>query len=713
MRRVAPVVSLLLLSISAYASIRAADIPDDFPRFIVPGHQREMDALRALFWQHYQKPGPFCTIWDQWIPEAVLWPATSKRDQIANGWAHALLTRPIDDDGYVATQQHDGPAHAQGWPFPRWYDGGGAGWHFAPIGVAGYDAPRIAKPDEWRLDGATGGAVDPKTGWHTNPTAPRVVFTPPAINVDAPLHAPFLRLNWRGKGLAGATAYVEWTTSRDASFDVSRRIELPVPTDEAVETRTMIAAYRHPKWSGTITGLRIVLEHVPQGAGASVTIKSFHTAFDSRHNVNNFNFVSGCCDYVALTGDIDFVRRNISRMRRAMNALREFDIRRRKLVYTPWIGHDGRSGLTRNAAGEKTLRPGFGIGNNYWDLLPFGGEDALATVYCYAALNKLAALELAIAEHPEWNAPDDGAFDPADLTRLAYEIKAFAGGHFWNDITGRFGCAIDSDGYLHDVGATFLNTEAIYLGFATDAQAKSICDWLAGDRVVDGDTSTGADIYHWRFGPRSTTRRNLDYYVWGWSAPEAIPWGYQVQDGGAVLGWTYHDLMARLTTRGPDDAAARLRAIADWYIDVQSAGGYRLYYSADERRGTLQGGNKPGGIGVDMEFVESVLPPQVLIYGFLGLRPTPDGQGFTLHPRLPKDWPSLTITNIHVAGATIDVTATRERLIKIHGTIPAGTWRGEARRNGQLVAQSESAGGAGEHQMQFADADTVTVTHVR
>src|SRR3954454_10058883 len=71
--------SLLVLSIVFMTHARAADIPDDFPRFIVPDHQPQMDALRALFWQHYQRPGPFCTIWDQCAHEAVLWPATSSR----------------------------------------------------------------------------------------------------------------------------------------------------------------------------------------------------------------------------------------------------------------------------------------------------------------------------------------------------------------------------------------------------------------------------------------------------------------------------------------------------------------------------------------------------------------------------------------------------------------------------------------------------------
>src|SRR5438046_1002837 len=128
MQRRSCIVSLSLVwLIALHAAARADDIPDDFPRFIVPGHQREMDTLRALFWQHYQRPGPFCTIWDQWIPEAVLWPATSRREAIAGAWAATLLARPMGDDGYVATQQHDGPAHAQGWPFPRWYEGGGVG----------------------------------------------------------------------------------------------------------------------------------------------------------------------------------------------------------------------------------------------------------------------------------------------------------------------------------------------------------------------------------------------------------------------------------------------------------------------------------------------------------------------------------------------------------------------------------------------------------
>ena len=56
---------------------------------------------------------------------------------------------------------------------------------------------------------------------------------------------------------------------------------------------------------------------------------------------------------------------------------------------------------------------GEGIGSNYWDLLPFGGEDALGTVYYYDALLDLAELEEQIAAHPQWCvATGADAFDP-------------------------------------------------------------------------------------------------------------------------------------------------------------------------------------------------------------------------------------------------------------------------------------------------------------
>jgi hypothetical protein len=642
-------------------------IPDDFPRFIVTGHQDLMETMRELFWLHYQPAGPMIPLWDEWLPMSTLWPAREAGPELRamrRKWAEALASRIFTDEGYVQTQQHDGPAHAEGWPFPLWQQAGGIGWHFAGTGVAGYDAPR-ATPEGWQLTGAQGEAVNER-GWPIELGAAGATASPPAFAIEAKA-SPYLRLNWWAEDLDGADGYVEWTTPEHPEFGPERRAYfspavrqavawLPMGgeggrtvADAAAETRTMIRMHHLRGWHGMITGLRIAFAN---RGPARIVIKSLHTACDTRHNVNNLNFIRGCHDYFAWTRDIAFLRGQMPRLRMALRFVQnEFDTRRRKCVYTTWPGHEGRSGV-RYVRGKKVVIRNEGIGSNYWDLLPFGGRDALASIYYFDALGKFADLEEQVAGHPEWNIrAGSEAFDPIELRRHARQVRDYGGKRFWNDATGRFG-TVDLDGRLHDYGFTFLNNEAVYYGFATTEQARAIHDWLDGRRVIPGDTSSGPDIYHWRFGPRSTTKRNLDYYFWAYCNPESIPWGNQVQDGGAVLGFSYHDLMARLRTAGPDDAWRRLREILAWFTETQAAGGYRKYYK-DPARGTMQGGNVPGGLGLDMEFFESVMVPQVMIYGFLGLRPTADG--LELSPRLPAEWPDLAITRIHFQEHVLDI----------------------------------------------------------
>jgi len=486
-------------------------VPRDFPRFVVPGREREMDGLRQLFHLHYAGAGPKATLWDGWLAKASLWPATSSRAALRAAWRGALLGRKIDAEGYVSTHQHRGLAHNNGWPFPLWTQIGGKGWHFATVGQP-FGVPRSTASDGWTLDGCRDLGVDPKRGWRVEIQADDATLTTPPMKVDS-IVAP--------------------------------------------------------------------LEIRPGG---------------------------------------------------------------RKVV------HRGR-----------------GIGNNYWDLLPFGGKDCLATIYYHDAVRRMAAVERQVAAHPEWKVPRaDEPFDPADLSRHAAEVKAHAGKLFWNATTGRFVAAVDADGKAWDYGYTFVNCEAIYYGFATPEQARSIVDWLRGRRLVAGDTSRGRDIYHWRFGPRATTRRNVEYYICAWTAPESLPWGGQVQDGGAVLGFAYYDLMSRIATTGPDDAWRRLRETLAWFAEVEAAGGYRAYYRVPGR-GSLQGGGRPGGLGMDEEFFESVLLPQVMLYGFLGFRPRLDG--FALAPRLPKGWPSLTVTRIAWHGQVFTIKAVGTGL---HVTCDAG-----------------------------------------
>jgi hypothetical protein len=650
------------------APTSAAPVPEDFPRFIVAGHEPLTKSLRDLFWLHYEPAGPLIPLWDEWMPMATLWPARGEGDELGAmraRWAAALASRTLNAEGYVHTRQHDGPAHAEGWPFPFWMHAGGVGWHFAPIGIAGYEAP-LTTPEGWELSGAVSEEVDGR-GWNVGIAKPQASVTSPASSIAAKT-SPWVRLNWWAAGLEGAECFLEWTTDEHPAFGPDRRMPFSAAVGDGelntpvVETRTMVPVYRSPQWKGTITQLRLSFGN--PGA-AKVVIKSIHTASDTRHNINNLNFIRGCHDYFVWSRDVDFLRSQIGRIREALRFVeREFQTRQRKCIYTTWPGHEGRSGV-RWVNGVKSIVPGEGIGSNYWDLLPFGGEDALATIYYYDTLLDLAEVEEVIAANPKWSLnAAEGAYDPGDLRRHAQEVKQYAGQRFWNADTGRFGTR-DLDGRLYDYGFTFLNNEAVYYGFATPEQAASIHAWMTGARIVASDTATGTDIYYWRFGPRSTTRRNEDYYVWNWSRPESVPWGYQVQDGGAVLGWSYHDLMARLGTAGPDDAAARLAAIAQWFNETQTEGGYRAYYGKDPARGTMQGANVAGGLGLDKEFFESVLVPQVMLYGFLGFRPTIDG--FAIDPRLPADWPELTITRVHLHDYVLDVTARRGGRVVVKG----------------------------------------------
>ncbi len=581
--RASSLLTVLLLLIRVAA---AAPVPEDFPRFLVPGHEQDMETLRELFWLHYVPARPLSTLWDGWLPMASLWPATEANvaDQAnRQRWRAALLARKIDAEGYVSTHQHRGLAHNDGWPFPLWSQVGGRGWHFSlagqPYGPQ-FNIHQTGNTDGWEFHGAADRGIDPAQGWNLELTAADASITTPEFNANSYV-APFIRIGWQAAGLSVSDQpSLEWTTAEQPEFSRERRVFFSPPTEADGMTFTHVPLYRHPQWQGTLTRLRLNFGNAKPGA--KLTLKSFITAVDSRHNINNSFFIQGSSDYFRWSGDIGFLRENIQRMRMALRyAMNEFRTRENLCVTTPWVGHDGTSGLVIGTDGKKTVRHGRGIGNNYWDLLPFGGKDCLATIYYFDAVRRMAELERQIAAHPQWNIPGGPLpFDAEDLAGHAQEVKDHAGRLFWNATTGRFVAAVDGEGAVHDYGFTFVNCEAIYYDFATEEQARSILDWLCGRRTIAGDTSQGEDIYHWRFGPRSTTLRNVEYYTSVWSNPESIPWGGQVQDGGAVLGFSYHDLMARLKTTGADDAWQRLKAVLAWFREVQHAGGYRAYSSA-------------------------------------------------------------------------------------------------------------------------------------
>jgi hypothetical protein len=601
-------------------------------------------------------------LWDAWLPHATLWTDQKKRAQ----YRASFLNRRIDAEGYVSMQQHRGMAHSEGWPFPAWQQSTGRGWHFSTQhevwAIQNFQLKPLTDTNGWQILGAAIEGIDPARGLQLKATSDVVNITTPEFRCGT-IVAPFVRLEWATHGLSSAsTPTVAWLLDGETQWKQGRTATFSPPRDGDGLQYANIPLYRQPGYAGVLTRYRVTIDHA---ADSRIDLKSIITAVDTRHPITNALFLRGSSEYFLWTHDVEFLAANIGRMRKALRfALDEFQVRQTKHVRVPWVGHDGRSGLVVDADGKTVRRFGLGVGNNYWDLLPFGGHDAIATMYLFDALEYFAPVERAIAAHPEWAVPaGEPPFDAEELVALATAIRDDFQQRFWNDQHGRFVGWVDLESRAYDYGFTFVNLEAIHYGLATPDQARRIFDWLDGRREIAGDTSRGADIYRWRFAPRATTRRNIETYVWPWYAPETIPWGDQVQDGGAVLGFSYFDLMSRLQTLGPDNAWQRLQVILDWYREVQQEGGYRAYYSKPGR-GNLQGGGTPGGLGLDQEFLESVLVPQVMLYGFLGFRPTIDG--FTVAPTLPEDWPSLSISDIHIHDFVLDITAPQNGQVDVH-----------------------------------------------
>lgn len=661
-----------------------ASVPDDFPRFHFSGYDEQAKLLSHYLWYHFHnRGGNGLTLFNkEYLLTADIWlgnarPRGSDR-RIQDVHRDLLLGMQMDSEGYVMTHQHFSHAHDYGWPFPMWTQsdnnpqkvkGKTAGWHFQPLDkVPGWvgDALRHWNATEycgekaaslWELHNIKSLGLA-NNRWNLEATGLSPAITTPAGYEINAFDAPYLQLRWKRSGIADnvATPYVEWLGENDTQYNPERRVYFyPEKTPLSGEFwHSIMTMYRHPKWAGKIKRIRICL--APGQSDGKFEIDSFFTVYDTRHTINNPIFILVSRRYFDWTGDLDFLKKNINRMRLAlryqqtiMGGLKYNHIR------NTWPGHDGIPGWTKDPNGALTIHSGHGIGSNYWDLMPFGWDDLYATNQYYAATLAMADIEKAIEQHPDWDMPLGALkMQPEKLRAHARRVKETANKLFWNDDKGRFIASIDKTGVRHDYGYTFLNLDAIWYGLSTDNHAKQIMDWISGKRIIDGDTSTGADIYHWRFGPRATTQRNITWYCQGWYAPENIAWGGQVQDGGAVLGFSFYDLWARLNAIGPDDCWQRLQEILAWEKEVHSAGGYRKYYEGGKYGTTLQGGGTAGGLGIDCEFYESSLVPSIVIYGFLGLDAS-SGDGLAIKPNLPKACGKMGVSNIIYHNVCMDL----------------------------------------------------------
>ncbi len=384
--------------------------------------------------------------------------------------------------------------------------------------------------------------------------------------------------------------------------------------------------------------------------------------YDTRHFDTNAHFILAEHLYAAWTGDIQFLKQQAERLRKAMD-------------YQLTVLKGAKDGLIVAASPDVTGRHK-GVGNNYWDILPFGHLDAYANIVWYASLEAMAEIEDALDRTGgvRTRAPRRPSAFYRDLRN---QVGAAYNAAFWDEAKGRYIGCIDVDGKRHDYGFTFVNLEAMAAGLASEAQTRRIHRWMETEPTSSGK----ADTYtRWIFAPRATTLHNprwkpgkgkLDpvpqgpWWHFGW---HGTAFGDQCQDGGAILYTSYFDLMARTRCPGPDNAWKRWTEIIErWRLPDHLCGGPPLY------RGEHPQQVKPGSVGLDIPFPESGLVPCWLLYGLLGVRPRLDG--LEVRPRLPAGVPWLEIRNVAWRGLPLEIRADSGR-VRVRCRAPgyAFTW---------------------------------------
>lgn len=311
--------------------------------------------------------------------------------------------------------------------------------------------------------------------------------------------------------------------------------------------------------------------------------------------------------------------------------------------------HGGRGLQNDKIGGENTAA---GVGSNYYDIMPFGGKDAYASVQFYLSLHAMAQVEDLFGN----------AARAKYLRDLMPKARAAFNANFWlegkgnGDGASRYAGAIDNDGTVHDYGFTFLNTMAMDAGLASPQQAKAIYNWLDNGVSVAPNGEKKKDIYDkWKFGARSTTIFNRDWWAY---QQGRWPWEDQLQNGGADLYEAGYDIIARARYLGADSAWNRYLAMLTRYAQPDRLSGGGVLWDGAK----VQGGDSgAGSVGVMYsEFPEAGVASASFLYAFLGAQISADG--LTLTPRVPTELQSVRAADIDFHGATFDLEASKTAL---------------------------------------------------
>ena len=267
----------------------------------------------------------------------------------------------------------------------------------------------------------------------------------------------------------------------------------------------------------------------------------------------------------------------------------------------------------------------YGVSSNYWDSLNFFGyNSAYENILFYQSVLAMADIENYLGNKEDANY----------YLTTAERIKKTFNEYFWDSSKGRYITSVNVKGDVLDFGITFVNFMAVSAGLASEEQAVAIYDWVDGKRIIDTDTSKGADIYNFKVSARSNTvavetiQEDGLHYWWynGHSFNDVLPghwgeYGLQMQNGGTIFYTSHYDVSGRTFISG-DNAMARFNTIMDeFHIDS-------LRRDPRTSFGIYQ-------VSINGEFPESGLVPLTFITDIVGI--TPAVEGLKIESCLPSD----------------------------------------------------------------------------
>ena len=658
-------------------------------------------------------------------------------DRIA-GLRNVLSNVPVDNYGYVWQYSDEvrhvmstyGPGdytaeHRMGWPFPTSYNVDlSTSWDFNGVSTESKWSSRYSVGSTYYDNaeaGLNGGLLEANVDGVSS-----IEFTSPISDYTLAYYSPLLELDVRmytadSKNVEDIIVYY---TTEDPnvwySVSVNEKAFINYEYTPAYEHMLFLPMYAEETWNSDkelnswINQIRVEIK-AKEGTTLSgkFALNYVRSTFDTRHTNNNSIFISSLRQDYDYTGDLAYLQANITKARKAMNFyMQMYDEARCLNDQSYLVGHDGD-----NTSFDKYERVAMSIANGYWDVSFMTKFDFQSNMYFYKALADMAYLEnvllkngisvdkseatIKTADRKFNHGVSEYAYTAESLTEIANAVLAALRQStndtdktgFWSEETGRFvGGYCEAEDRWYDYGYTMWNMEAIYYGIATEAQAKSIMDWISGKRTVAMDEygSQGEDIYFFEFAPRTNTYSAKDQYdisiFNGSHQPDDCKYGAsQVQNGGAIMYTSFYDLMSRVKTYGANDAFARLTKIKDWYLEIyeyyKTSKHYNKepdYFYWDYYEGShwdadgdgkgdyypLQNGIKgarwrdgeSGGVmGIDGEFLESFIMLSAIPYGFFGID-TSEGEILTIAPSLPDELDYWTMENLAYNGVKYDLT---------------------------------------------------------